>query len=56
MIMFAHQLTNGSDESLKIQAEFALVANFLGMLVQMFFAPAEETALILFSARKNPDL
>jgi hypothetical protein len=26
------------------------------MIIQMLFAPAEETALILFSARKNPDL
>lgn len=56
MVMFAAQLTNGSEDSLKIQAEFALVANFLGMLVQLMFAPAEETALILFSSRKEPDL
>jgi hypothetical protein len=33
MIMFASELTQGSDESLKVQAEFALIANFLGILV-----------------------
>jgi hypothetical protein len=56
MLVFASKMTGGSDESLRMQAELSLVANFLGMLVQLLFAPTEETALILFSARKNPDL
>lgn len=32
------------------------MSNFLGLIIQLLFAPAEETALILFSSRKAPDL
>ena len=56
MILYESQMAEGLADPLKLQAEFSLVSNFLGLLIQLLFAPAEETALILFSSRKAPDL
>lgn len=56
MVIFSEEITGGLENSLQLQAEFSLVANFLGIFVQLIFAPVEETAFILFSSRKNPDL